>query len=132
MKKTSVINSHISRIISQMGHFDTISIGDAGMPVPKEVEKIDLAVTHGVPSFMTVLNNVLDELEIQRIYLAEEIKTENPTILEEIEDRLPYKKVTFIPHEEMKQNLNECQAFIRTGEVTPYANIILESNVGFN
>lgn len=132
MKKTSVINSHISRIISQMGHFDTISIGDAGMPVPKEVEKIDLAVTHGVPSFMTVLNNVLDELEIQRIYLAEEIKTENPTILEEIEDRLPYKKVTFIPHEEMKQNLNECQAFIRTGEVTPYANIILESNVVFN
>lgn len=132
MKKTSVINSHISRIISQMGHFDTISIGDAGMPVPKEVEKIDLAVTHGVPSFMTVLNNVLDELEIQRIYLAEEIKTENPTILEEIEDRLPHKKVTFIPHEEMKQNLNECQAFIRTGEVTPYANIILESNVVFN
>ena len=132
MKKTSVINSHISRIISQMGYFDTISIGDAGMPVPKEVEKIDLAVTHGVPSFMTVLNNVLDELEIQRIYLAEEIKTENPTILEEIEDRLPHKKVTFIPHEEMKQNLNECQAFIRTGEVTPYANIILESNVVFN
>ena len=43
MKKTQVINSDISRVISQMGHFDTLSIGDAGMPVPRETEKIDLA-----------------------------------------------------------------------------------------
>ena len=76
MKKTKVINSDISRVIAQMGHFDKLSIGDAGMPVPRTTEKIDLAVTNGVPSFMEVLNNVLEELAVQRIYLAEEIKTE--------------------------------------------------------
>ena len=65
-----------------MGHFDKLSIGDAGMPVPRTTEKIDLAVTNGVPSFMEVLNNVLEELAVQRIYLAEEIKTENPDMLE--------------------------------------------------
>ena len=37
-----------------MGHFDKLSIGDAGMPVPRTTEKIDLAVTNGVPSFMEV------------------------------------------------------------------------------
>ena len=83
MKKSKVINSDISRVIAQMGHFDKLSIGDAGMPVPMTTEKIDLAVDNGIPSFMQVLNNVLEELEVQRIYLAEEIKSENPQVLSE-------------------------------------------------
>lgn len=131
MKKTKVINSDISRVIAQMGHFDKLSIGDAGMPVPRMTEKIDLAVDNGVPSFMEVLNNVLEELEVQRIYLAEEIKTENPAMLEAIQERMPDTPISFIPHSEMKQELNNVHAFIRTGEMTPYANILLESGVVF-
>lgn len=131
MKKTKVINSDISRVISQMGHFDKLSIGDAGMPVPKGTEKIDLAVDNGVPSFMEVLNNVLEELEVQKIYLAEEIKENNPIILDQISSRLPNIPIAFIPHNEMKSELGNCHAFIRTGEMTPYANILLESNVVF-
>lgn len=130
MKKTDVINSDISRVIAQMGHFDTLSIGDAGMPVPKETEKIDLAVTKGLPSFLDVLDNVLTELEVQRVYLAEEIKEQNPAQLEELKKRFT-TEIVFIPHAEMKQNLKTCHAFIRTGEMTPYSNIILESGVTF-
>ena len=74
-----------------MGHFDKLSIGDAGMPVPRTTEKIDLAVTNGVPSFMEVLNNVLEELAVQRIYLAEEIKTENLTCWQQL--KLVYQKL---------------------------------------
>ncbi|VUW93098.1 D-ribose pyranase [Enterococcus avium] len=131
MKKSKVINSDISRVIAQMGHFDQLSIGDAGMPVPMTTEKIDLAVDNGIPSFMDVLNNVLEELEVQRIYLAEEIKTENPDMLKKIQERLPETPVAFIPHSEMKVALHDSRAFIRTGEMTPYANILLESGVVF-
>ncbi|MGX7025373.1 D-ribose pyranase [Vagococcus hydrophili] len=131
MKKSKVINSDISRVISQMGHFDTLSIGDAGMPVPMTTEKIDLAVDNGIPSFMDVLNNVLEELEVQKVYLAMEIKEMNPKVLQEIQDRLPETPIEFIPHSEMKANLNDCHAFVRTGEMSPYANIILESGVVF-
>lgn len=131
MKKTKVINSDISRVIAQMGHFDKLSIGDAGMPVPAGTEKIDLAVDNGIPSFTQVLLNVLEELEVQRIYLAEEIKTENPKMLESIQEIMPNVPVTFISHSEMKQDLNNCRAFIRTGEMMPYSNIILESGVVF-
>ena len=131
MKKTKVINSDISRVIAQMGHFDKLSIGDAGMPVPKWTEKIDLAIDNGIPTFMDVLNNVLEELEVQKIYLAEEIKENNPTVLAQITDRLPDIPIEFIPHNDMKAELNNCHAFIRTGEMTPYANILLESNVVF-
>lgn len=131
MKKSTVINSDISRVIAQMGHFDLLSIGDAGMPVPMTTEKIDLAVTKGVPSFIDVLENVLTELEVQKIYLAEEIKTYNPNMLAKIQKLMPEVEITFIPHSQMKQDLNRCHAFIRTGEMTPYANILLESGVVF-
>lgn len=131
MKKTKMINSDMSRVIAQMGHFDKLSIGDAGMPVPMGTEKIDLAVDNGIPSFMQVLTNVLKELEVQRIYLAEEIKTENPKMLENIKALMPETPITFMPHSDMKQDLNNCHAFVRTGEMTPYSNIILESGVVF-
>lgn len=131
MKKTKMINSDMSRVIAQMGHFDKLSIGDAGMPVPMGTEKIDLAVDNGIPSFMQVLTNVLEELEVQRTYLAEEIKTENPKMLENIKALMPETPITFMPHSDMKQDLNNCHAFVRTGEMTPYSNIILESGVVF-
>ena len=131
MKKTGIINSEVSAVVANMGHMDWLSIGDAGMPVPMTTEKIDLAVDNGIPSFMDVLNNVLEELEVQRIYLAEEIKTENPDMLKKIQERLPETPVTFIPHSEMKAALHDSRAFIRTGEMTPYANILLESGVVF-
>ena len=131
MKKTKVINSDMSRVIAQMGHCDKLAIGDAGMPVPAGTEKIDLAVTQGIPSVMDVLNNGLEELEVQRIFLAEEIKTQNPAMLENIKKRLPDIPIVFIPHDEMKKDLSDCKAFIRTGEMTPYSNIMLESGVVF-
>ncbi|MDN6641326.1 MAG: D-ribose pyranase [Tetragenococcus sp.] len=131
MKKTKVINSNLSRVIAQMGHFDKLAIGDAGTPVPEETEKIDLAVTCDIPRFIDVLDNVLEELEVQKIYLAEEIKTENPEMLKQIQNRLPNTTIKYIAHEELKKDLKDCKAFVRTGEMTPFANIMLESNVVF-
>ncbi|EOT49525.1 MULTISPECIES: D-ribose pyranase [Enterococcus] len=131
MKKTKVINSDLSRVISQMGHFDCLAIGDAGMPVPMQTEKIDLALTNGTPSFIEVVENVLTELEVQRVFLAEEIKQENPQVLHELHLLLPEVEFVFIAHEQMKERLNTVPAFVRTGEMTPYANILLESGVVF-
>ncbi|WP_125568810.1 D-ribose pyranase [Companilactobacillus insicii] len=130
MKKGTVLNSQISAVIADMGHFDTLSIGDAGMPVPAGTKKIDLAVEKGLPKFIDVLKNVLTELEVQKIYLAEEIKSQNPEQLKNIQKVIDVP-VEFIPHDEMKKRLATNKAFIRTGEVTPYSNIILESGVTF-
>ena len=113
-----------------MGHFDTLSIGDAGMPVPAGTKKIDLAVQKGLPSFIDVLKNVLSELQIQKVYLAEEIKTQNPEQLASIKKIIDVP-IEFMPHEEMKKHLSSDKAFIRTGEASPYSNIILESGVTF-
>ena len=131
MRKTKVINTQISSVISDMGHFDTLSIGDAGMPVPAGTKKIDVAIENGVPSFIQVLTNILSELEVQKVYLANEIKTANPERLAAIKALIGETPIEFIDHSQMKQDLNKAKAFVRTGEMTPYSNIILESGVVF-
>ena len=42
-------------------------IGDGGMPIPKGVEIVDLALCGGVPTFRQVMDAVLDEAEIEVI-----------------------------------------------------------------
>lgn len=131
MKKMGIINSEIAAEVAKMRHMDWLSIGDAGMPVPAGTKQIDIALDQDMPTFMVTLENVLQELKVQKIYLADEIKTDNPKQLENIKAALPDIEIEFMPHTELKQNLAKTHAFIRTGEMTPYSNIILESGVTF-
>ncbi len=131
MKKTGLLNSHISEVISKMGHTDEIAIGDCGLPIPREAERIDIALIKNVPTFIETLKAVLMELEVQEVIIAEETKVQSPVLYEEIIALLGDKKVSFVAHEELKQELKNCKAVIRTGEQTPYANIILQSGVVF-
>ena len=139
MKKNGILNSEISRVLSYMGHTDAICISDCGLPIPEEVERIDLALKLGTPSFMETLKTVCEDMKVEKIVLAEEIKTKNPKLYKEIlkffgitknkKGELQSNKIDieFVPHEEFKQKTWDNKAIIRTGENTPYANIILQS-----
>lgn len=131
MKKSGILNSEVASVVAGMGHMDWLSIGDAGMPVPMGTKKIDLCVDKELPTFMQILENVLKEMKIQKIYLADEIKDQNPEQLENIKQALPDVEIESMPHTDLKKNLAKTHAFIRTGEMTPYSNIILESGVTF-
>lgn len=131
MKKNGIINADISRVLSYMGHTDTLAVGDCGLPIPDETERIDLSLKLGVPSFMEALSEVSREMKIEKIVLAEEIRENNPHILEEILKLVNEMDtdcaVEYISHAELKERTKTCKAVIRTGEATPYANIILQS-----
>ena len=133
MKKKGVLNSDISRVLSYMGHTDRIAIGDCGLPIPDEVERIDLALAFGVPSFMDTLRVVVEDMKVEKIVLAEEIKEQNPKVLQEIEELFKDQdiEVEYVSHQELKHQTLDCKAVIRTGETTPYANIILQSGCIF-
>lgn len=131
MKKIGMLNSNISSIISQMGHTETLAIGDCGLPIPKETERIDIALIKDVPTFIQTLKVVLQELQIEEVEIAKETVDVSPKLYEEIKNQIGDVKITFITHEELKIKLKECKAVIRTGEQTPYANIILKSGVIF-
>lgn len=133
MKKKGILNSDISRVLSYMGHTDWIAIGDCGLPIPDEVERIDLALTFGEPGFMKTLEVVAADMKVEKIILAEEIKEKNPEVLSQINEYFAGQdmEVDFVSHVELKAKTHDCKAVIRTGETTPYANIILQSGCIF-
>lgn len=131
MKKNGIINADISRVLSYMGHTDTLAVGDCGLPIPDETERIDLALKLGVPSFMEVLREIVKEMKIEKVVLAEEIKSQNPNVHQEIlalvKEMDASCQVEYVSHVELKAQTRTCKAVVRTGETTPYANIILQS-----
>ena len=133
MKKNGILNSDISRVLSYMGHTDRICIGDCGLPVPEDTERIDLALCFGQPSFMDVLKTVAGDMKIEKIVLAEEIKEKNPEQLQAIRTFFEGQEieVEFVSHSCLKEMEKDCRAVIRTGETTPYSNIILQSGCLF-
>lgn len=134
MKKNGILNSDISRVLSYMGHTDCIAVGDCGLPIPDETERIDLALMFGVPTFMQTLRVVSEDMKIEKVILAEEIKDKNPKVLKEIEELFEGQEIEFefVSHTELKEKTKDCKAVIRTGETTPYANIILQSGCIFS
>ena len=120
-------------MLSYLGHTDCICIGDCGLPIPDETERIDLALAFGVPTFMQTLEVVAADMKIEKIVLAEEIKEQNPTVLSQIEALFAGQnvEVEFVSHVELKAQTRDCKAVIRTGETTPYANVILQSGCIF-
>lgn len=126
MKKNGILNSEISKRLSDLGHTDLIAIGDCGLPIETS-KKIDLALKLGQPKFIEVLRVLLEDFGCESYILAEEIKESNPSQEKAIKDLLGDNCAEYISHEDFKKKLAEVKFVIRTGEDTPYSNIILKS-----
>ena len=108
---------------------------DLETTTPQSVKRIDLAVEAGLPGFINVLDPVLSEMQVEEIILAEEIKEKNmpmyEAIMKSFKEAGMNPKVVFVPHEEFKKITHNSEAIVRTGECSPYANVILKSGVVF-
>ncbi|HDX9629221.1 TPA: D-ribose pyranase [Bacillus cereus] len=131
MKKHGVLNSEIASVLASLGHTDTIVIADCGLPIPDGVKRIDLAVELGKPSFLDVLQVVADDMAIEKVTLAEEVINNNAEVNKEIELKLIEPAFEYVSHEQFKEHTKKAKAIIRTGEATPYANVILHAGVIF-
>ncbi|HDR4419832.1 TPA: D-ribose pyranase [Bacillus cereus] len=131
MKKHGVLNSEIASVLASLGHTDTIVIADCGLPIPDGVKRIDLAVEIGKPSFLDVLQVVADDMAIEKVTLAEEVINNNGEVNKEIELKLIEPAFEYVSHEQFKEHTKKAKAIIRTGEATPYANVILHAGVIF-
>jgi len=131
MKKDGILNQDLLNIMGSLGHTDRIVVCDEGLPIDKNVERIDLSVTKGVVKFMDVLKPLLNELVVEKIILAQEIVTKSPAMYQEIVALTKDIPLELVSHEEFKKLTKDTKAIIRTGECTPYTNIILQSGVNF-
>ena len=130
MKRGGVINQRLSAQIAGSGHTDYFMICDAGFPIPEGMERVDLALAFEIPTLKQCLKAVLDEIVVEKVCIAEEMEKYN-------RDGYGYIKNVFVnqPVECMPQNLlvrmaKKCRFILRSGELAPYSNVILQAASG--
>ncbi len=131
MKKRGILHPELSELIASMGHMDQVVLADAGLPIPEGVWRIDLALKAGIPSFLDTLSAILEDLEVQEAIVAEEMVSKSPEVYRQLCELLGDISVLQVPHEEFKERTYEARGIVRTGEFTPFANVILISGVVF-
>jgi len=134
MRKTATtINPALSRVISETGHTDLLVVTDAGLPIPPGSERIDLAYRPGAPAFLDVLDTVLAELVVEGATVSQEVAEKSPEILAALRERFAGQdfEIALVPHVEFKALTHSARAFVRSGEFTPYANVILHAGVAY-
>ena len=147
MKKGGILNTELLKVVSNMGHGNMLFIVDRGFPFPVHelTKKIDLSVGYNLPRFLEVVKIIIEDLEIEKVIIANETEKVSPdvykkllTIIEGVKNKGNPVQIEKIPHEQFKhlglrgaEEGEEVKAIVRTGEFTPYSNIILVSGVPF-
>ncbi len=129
MKRRGVLNADLAMALATLGHTDTVVVGDCGLPRPPGVRTIDLALVAGIPRFADVLRVLAEELVVEATTIASEAPSANPEAVDLV--RSLFGEPAQIPHEEFKVRCASVRLFVRTGEATPYANVILRCGVPF-
>lgn len=131
MLKGTCINPQIATLLAQTGHTDTICITDAGFPMPMESRRIDLAWTKGKPGWLEVCELIKEEMIIEKMYLAEDIKVKSPEMHEAFVRSFHQVPIEYITHANLKIMSKDSRAVIRTGEYTSFCNCIFVAGVAF-
>ncbi|MGA8114341.1 MAG: D-ribose pyranase [Actinocatenispora sp.] len=129
MRHSGLWHPRLLALIAGMGHGHLLVVADPGLPVPDGVEIVDLVVTRGEPGLVGVLRPVLAELVVERATLAEELC--DAKLVEDLTSLLGDTPIDRVSHDELKAATGRATAVVRTGEDTPYANIVLQAGVPF-
>jgi D-ribose pyranase len=127
MKRSGILNSDLNAGLSRLGHGDLVVVADCGLPIPTGVPVVDLALVHGVPRFTDVLDALLGDAVFQECVAASEVvgTTAEGWIASRFDD------VRHVDHEALKRMTAGAKLFVRTGEATPFANVVLVCGVPF-
>jgi D-ribose pyranase len=128
MRPDGLWHPALLRYVAAMGHGEEIVIADPGLPLP-HTDRIDLVWRRGEPPFLPVLEAVLAELVVERAYIAEE--TSDQDLLAGLNSTLGSIPTERITHEVLKERAHRATVAVRTGEATPYANVVLRCGVPF-
>ena len=129
MKRAGILNAGLSRRLALLGHTDTVVVADCGLPQPPGVPVVDLALVFGVPTFEQVLRALAAELVVESTVVAAEAGERNPDVVRLVESL--FGAAERVAHEQFKQLTAGARLLVRTGEASPYANVVLRCGVPF-
>jgi D-ribose pyranase len=128
MIKTGILNPAINSLLSRVRHTNMVVIADRGFPFWPQIETVDISLVDDVPTVLQVIAALRMNHNFTQAYMAQEFQKNNFKTLQEkftkVLRRVPTK---FEPHIEFKKRVPGAIGLIRTGDMTPYANVILIS-----
>lgn len=132
MLKTGILHPQLANVLARVRHMDTLVIGDAGLPIPKGVERVDLGWRPGDPAYLDVLEELLKYIVVEKATFAEEAKTASPDFHQKALRLLPVGiPVEYVAHTQLKAQSAHAAAIVLTGEFTPYTNVILQCGCAY-
>ncbi len=129
MLKSGILNPHVNSLLSRVRHTNALVIADRGFPFWPQIETVDLSLVDGVPTVLQVLAAVRANFVLGQAFMAAEFLAHNSVETRETFARaLAGVPLNYEPHEEQfKPRVPRAIGLIRTGDCTPYANVILVS-----
>jgi D-ribose pyranase len=128
MLQNGILNPHLLDLLARIRHTNTLVIADWAFPFWPQIETVDISLTHGIPTVLDVLDLLTPVFKIGKIWQAEEFVSHNSNdIVERFATSFGSIPLTREPHIEFKKRVPLAIGLIRTGDPTPYGNIILES-----
>jgi len=129
MKRQGILNEVLAGALARLGHTDLVVVGDCGLPRPPGVPVVDLALTFGVPTFRQVIDALHQEIVVEGIVVAQETSAHNEAVDALLRER--FGEPVRVSHDELKALSASARLFVRTGEATAYANVVLRCGVPF-
>ena len=84
MKKIGTLNQPLSTVIAGLGHMDILVIADAGLPIPSDTQRIDLALKRVIPGFIDSVQVILEEIQVESAIVASEMLSTSPEIYQQV------------------------------------------------
>jgi D-ribose pyranase len=132
MKKSGILHKDLNNLIGSIAHGDFIIVSDAGLAIPKDVWRIELAIERDLPEITQILKLLKEELIVEKVCVTQEMKENNNPLYKDILEVYKDMPVVMetISHEKLITELiYKAKAVIRTGSFTPYGNTILYTGI---
>jgi simple sugar transport system permease protein/D-ribose pyranase len=124
MKRNGILNAQLSGALATLGHTDLILVVDAGFPIPRDAQRVDLAIAENLPDLRTVLDLIGDEIVVEGVVRADDVTTNNPRLDEWLQERFADAEFSTRTHGEMLGELaRQAKVIVRTGAFEPWGNI---------
>ena len=127
MKASGVLHPELSYLIAKCGHTDYFVIADKGFPAPLGVERINLGFLDDMPTVVEVLKAIKTEMIIDRIIITEEMEDISQRRVSELKQLFPDITFETTTHIELKKLSETANGVVKTGDTTPFANLIIVS-----
>lgn len=128
MRPGRILHPQLAKSLAECGHTDIILVTDAGFPIPKDANRIDLGYYAGQADVLDILKMLRKEVFVEEVAFDPAVKTCHPALYKELQEIYTGSGAVFKSclHEVLVEEVApKAKVIIRSGSLNAWANIAL-------